>query len=126
MVQSCGNCVSIISLVLISAVALHAGRGHSSDDIYNSSNITVKYAENIRDKLTKRMVLTIDDLFAVHQQLLLHYVSVNSSQEQEQQPGELSKMKRALQNCDFQVNRMQRRDNAKLLCGQLTILLLTV
>jgi hypothetical protein len=66
---------------------------------------------------------TTDDLSAVRQQLNPHHV-VNTPRQRLQ--GELSEMKRALQNCDFQVNRMQRCDNANLLCGQLFIMLQTV
>ena len=127
MAPSCGKCVLIISLVLISAAELHAGRAnvHSTEYINNSSNITVKYAENIRDNIRKRMMLTTDELFAVSQQLHPHHVFVNTSREREQLQ-EVSKIKRALQNCESQVSRMQRRENAKLLCGQLFIMLQTV
>lgn len=128
MVQSWRKFVLIISLTLISAAASRAGRanGHSTEYINNPSKITVKFEENIRDNIQKRMLLIIDDLFAIHQQLLLHYVPVNTSRELKQLQGELSEMKRALQNCDFQVNRTQRRDNATILCGQLSVLLQTV
>jgi hypothetical protein len=106
--------------VLISAAAMHAGRanGHSTEFINNASNITGKYEWTIRSNIQERMLLTIDDLSAVRQQLLLHYVVVNTSREREKLQRELSEMKRALQNCNFQVNRMQGWDNTKLICGQ--------
>ena len=97
MAESWGKFMLIISLMLISSAALHAGRAnvHSTEYINNSSNITVKYEGNIRDSIQKRMLLTIDDLYAVHQLLLLHNMPVNTSREREQLQRELSKMKQA-------------------------------
>lgn len=125
MAQSWGKFMLKISLVLISSTATHADRAnvHSTDDINNSSNITVKYAEKIRNKIQQRMMSTTDDLSAVRQQLNPHHALVNISWEREQLQGKLSEMTRALQNCDFQVKRTQRRDNPKLHCGQLFIML---
>jgi hypothetical protein len=127
MAQSCKKCVVIISLVLISAAELHDGRanGLPTEDINNPINISVKYAENIRDNIQKRMLLRNDDLSKVHQQLLLHYVSVDkvdNLREREHLQRELSKMKRVLQYCVFQVNRMQSGNNIELPCGQLSIM----
>jgi hypothetical protein len=119
MAQSWGKFMLKISMMLIFSAALHAGRtyGHSTEYINSPSNISVKYAEKIRNKIRERMMSTTDDLSAVRQQLNLHHVLVNTSRAEEQLQREVSEMKRALQNCDFQVNRKQRRDNAKILCG---------
>jgi hypothetical protein len=119
MVHSGGKLMLKISLVLIFSAALHAGRTNlqSTEDINNPGNITAKYTENIRYNIEKRMLLIIDDLSAVRHQLHPHHVPLKTSREQEQLHGELSRMKLALQNSDFRVNMMQRRDNAKLFSG---------
>jgi hypothetical protein len=116
--QSCVKFVLLFLLLLIFAVSSRHASGHSLEDSNKSNHTIVPHVENIRDNIQKRVLLTFDDLFAIHQQLLLHYVQLNTSHERKQLQEKMCQLKRALQNCEIQVSRLQRRNKANLLCGQ--------
>ena len=109
--------VLLILLLLIFAASSHAN-GHSTEDNNKSNHTIVPYVQKIRDKIQKRMMLTIDELIAVYEQLDPQQRQVNASGMRKQLQEKMSQMKRALQNCEIQVSRIQRRHKANLLCGQ--------
>ena len=112
--------VLLILLLLIFAASSRDIRadGHSTEDINKSNHTIVPYVQKIRDNIQKRMMLTIDELIAVYEQLDPQQRQVNASGMRKQLQEKMSQMKRALQNCEIQVSRIQRRDKANLLCGQ--------
>jgi hypothetical protein len=116
--QSCVKFVLLLLLLLIFAVSSRHASGQSSEDSNKSNHTIVPHVENIRDNIQKRVMLTFDDLFAIHQQLLLHYVQLKTSHEWKQLQEKMSQLKRALPNCEIQVGRMQRGDKTNLLSGQ--------
>lgn len=116
--QSCVKFVLLFLLLLIFAVSSRHASEHSTENSNKSNHTIVPHVKNIRDNVQKRLLLAFVDLFAVHQQLLLHYVLLNTSHERKQLQEKMSQLEGALQNCEIQVSRMQRRDKANLLCGQ--------
>jgi hypothetical protein len=124
MSQSWEKFVLIISLLLIAAAASHTScaNRHSTEDTTSTNGIAGQYAENIKGTIQKHMQLINDDLFAVRRQLQLQHERVDKFRCLQLQE-RMSKMTQALRNCDIQVRGVRRQDTAKLLCGQLTVLL---